>query len=103
MEKPIAREILDAGWLSLHGQEAVEMGLNKVEMEMCSCFAITPAQFKASKDRLAITETLIGQAKEVESFSQDLTPEQKDLCVRMGVTEEQFKQERANLIMAGII
>jgi hypothetical protein len=103
MEKPIEREILDSGWLTLYGKEAVELGLNKSEMAMCSCFAITPAQFKASKDNLACVETLVGQTKEAESFSQDLTPEQRDLCKRMGVSEETFKRERAALMMAGVL
>lgn len=99
MEKLIARELLDSGWLAHYGQEAAEMGLSKSEMEMCRSLGITPTQFKASKDRLDVTETMavdLFQAHKSTSH-EDITAEQLKLCSQLGITGEEFKKAKEQL------
>lgn len=112
MEKQIVRELLNSGWLAHYGQEAAELGLTTPQMEMCLSLGITPTQFKASKDRMDVTLALVNgrkpdmeavRAKTVDLFhspkSPDLTAEQLKLCGQLGITVEQFKKERACLMM----
>ena len=107
MEKQLGRELLDSGWLAHYGQEAAEMKLTKPQMEMCRSLGITPAQFKASKDVLDVTETMGRDLSQPHKSTGDknLTVEQLRMCNQLGITGEEFKKakERLNQAQSGLV
>lgn len=109
------RDLLDdRGWLVLHGQEAAELELTIPQMEMCKSLGITPAMFRASADRLSVTEAMVnGQTPDMEivrakavdlhKAPEPLTSEQTKLCDLLGISGEQFKAAEGGLRVAGLV
>ena len=107
------RDLLDSGWLAHHGQEAAALELTVPQMEMCKSLGITPAQFKASSDRLSVTEAMVnGQTPDMEivlaravdlhKSPEPLTTEQSKFCYLLGISGEAFKAAEDGLSVAGL-